>query len=79
MKSEVRVKDGEIWQWKRIQTSQGTSIQEQMYNHGGLLVETDGHEPVFFIGDSFSPSGIDDYCLMNQNLMREDSGYFSLL
>ena len=32
-------------------------------------------DPVFFIGDSFSPSGIDDYCLMNRNLMREDTGY----
>ncbi len=47
----------------------------QMYNHGALLVEKEGHDPVFFIGDSFSPSGIDDYCLMNRNLMREDTGY----
>ncbi len=46
-----------------------------MLNHGALLVEKEGETPVFFIGDSFSPSGIDDYCLMNRNLMREDSGY----
>jgi len=48
----------------------------QMYNHGALLVERSDHAPVFFIGDSFSPSGIDDYCLMNRNLMRDDTGYF---
>ncbi|MEX2580770.1 MAG: MBL fold metallo-hydrolase [Verrucomicrobiales bacterium] len=47
----------------------------QMYNHGALLVEKPDHDPVFFMGDSFSPSGIDDYCLMNRNLMREDTGY----
>ena len=46
-----------------------------MYNHGALLVEKQDHDPVFFIGDSFSPSGIDDYCLMNRNLMRDDTGY----
>jgi len=44
-----------------------------------VLVERSDHKPVFFIGDSFSPSGIDDYCLMNRNLMREDTGYFLCL
>jgi len=47
----------------------------QMRRHGGLLVRKPHHEPVFFIGDSFSPSGIDDYCLMNRNLLHEDDGY----
>ena len=27
-------------------------------------------KPVFFIGDSFAPSGIDDYCLLNRNLVH---------
>jgi len=47
-----------------------------MWNHGALLAEREDHAPVLFMGDSFSPSGIDDYCLMNRNLMREDSGFF---
>jgi len=51
----------------------------QMYNHGALLAERKDHLPVLFVGDSFSPSGIDDYCLMNRNLMREDTGFFLCL
>ncbi|MEZ5432791.1 MAG: MBL fold metallo-hydrolase [Verrucomicrobiales bacterium] len=49
----------------------------QMWNHGALLVERPDHKPVFFIGDSFAPSGIDDYCMMNRNLMRPDTGFLS--
>ncbi len=73
---EVRtVKDGESMAWREY----GFTFRDfpgQMLDHGGLLVTPpDGQTPVFFIGDSFSPSGIDDYCLMNRNLVREDSGY----
>jgi hypothetical protein len=50
-----------------------------MYYHGALLVEKPGEKPIFFIGDSFSPSGIDDYCLLNRNLVHEDVGYLMCL
>jgi len=66
--------DGHRMEWEEF-TFTFRFFPGQMYNHGALLVERPGHEPVFFIGDSFSPSGIDDYCLMNRNLMREDTGY----
>ncbi len=72
---EVIVKtDGELMKWKEF-TFTFHFYPGQMYNHGALLVEKPDHDPVFFIGDSFSPSGIDDYCLMNRNLMRDDTGY----
>ena len=70
--------DGETWSWREFKLT-SHFFPGQMYNHGGLLVERGDHKPVFFIGDSFSPSGIDDYCLMNRNLMREDTGYFLCL
>src|SRR5580704_19529782 len=35
--------------------------------HGGLLLKKDGGENIFFIGDSFTPTGVDDYCLTNRN------------
>jgi hypothetical protein len=70
----VEKKDGETMRWEEF-TFTFRSFPGQMLNHGALLVEKEGETPVFFIGDSFSPSGIDDYCLMNRNLMREDSGY----
>jgi glyoxylase-like metal-dependent hydrolase (beta-lactamase superfamily II) len=67
--------DGERMSWKNYEFT-AHFFPGQMYNHGALLVERSDHAPVFFIGDSFSPSGIDDYCLMNRNLMRDDTGYF---
>ncbi len=67
-------KNGESMQWKEFKFT-FNFFPGQMYNHGALLVERDDHDPVFFIGDSFSPTGIDDYCLMNRNLMRDDTGY----
>ncbi|MEO1973829.1 MAG: hypothetical protein ABGX07_19860, partial [Pirellulaceae bacterium] len=33
----------------------------------------------FFVGDAFAPSGIDDYCLLNRNLVSENSGYLLCL
>jgi glyoxylase-like metal-dependent hydrolase (beta-lactamase superfamily II) len=47
----------------------------QMLHHGALRVERPGHPPVLFVGDSFSPSGMDDYCMMNRNLSRPGAGY----
>lgn len=70
----IEKKDGETMRWEEF-TFTFRSFPGQMLNHGSLLVEKEGETPVFFIGDSFSPTGLDDYCLMNRNLMREDSGY----
>ena len=42
----------------------------QTLYHDGLLVKKDGGESVFFIGDSFTPSGIDDYSVLNRNFSR---------
>ncbi len=51
----------------------------QTIHHDALLVEKDNAEKIFFIGDSFTPSGIDDYCLLNRNLLHEQMGYFYCL
>jgi len=51
----------------------------QTIYHDALLVEKDNAEKIFFIGDSFTPSGIDDYCLQNRNLLHESMGYFFCL
>ena len=47
----------------------------QTFYHGALLVKKADAKPIFFVGDSYAPSGIDDYCLQNRNLLHEDSGY----
>jgi glyoxylase-like metal-dependent hydrolase (beta-lactamase superfamily II) len=47
----------------------------QTIHHSALLVTRPDTHPIFFIGDSFTPSGIDDYCLLNRNIMRDGVGY----
>jgi len=51
----------------------------QTIYHDSLLVEKDNAEKIFFIGDSFTPSGIDDYCLQNRNVLHESMGYLYCL
>ena len=68
------MKDGETMKWHEYQFT-FRFFPGQMYYHGALLVEHPKSKPVFFIGDSFAPSGIDDYCLLNRNLVHPDSGY----
>ena len=51
----------------------------QTIYHDAVLFDKHGGESIFFIGDSFTPSGIDDYCLLNRNLLHEGEGYFYCL
>lgn len=51
----------------------------QTIYHDAVLFEKNNGAKIFFIGDSFSPSGIDDYCLLNRNLLDPGTGYFYCL
>ena len=51
----------------------------QTIYHDALLVQKPNEVPIFFIGDSFTPSGIDDYCLLNRNILQKGTGYFQCL
>lgn len=51
----------------------------QTIYHGGLVAARDGGPSVFFVGDSFTPSGIDDYCLLNRNLFAPEPGFLECL
>ena len=68
------MKDGETMKWHEYEFT-FRYFPGQMIYHGALLVKRPKEKPVFFIGDSFAPSGIDDYCLLNRNLVHPDSGY----
>ena len=67
--------DGETMKWHEYEFT-FRYFPGQMIYHGALLVKRPKEKPVFFIGDSFAPSGIDDYCLLNRNLVHKDAGYF---
>ncbi len=78
MKNLRAMKDGQKLAWRGLNLT-FHYYPGQMLHHGALLVEKKGHAPIFFIGDSFAPSGLDDYCLQNRNLLHENSGYLYCL
>lgn len=71
----IAMKDGTEMAWREFNFT-FHFYPGQTFYHGALLVNKPGQDPIFFVGDSFAPSGLDDYCLLNRNLMREDTGYF---
>ena len=72
------VSDGHKMRWKEFDFTFCYFPGQTLY-HDALLVEKDDGEKIFFIGDSFTPSGIDDYCLQNRNLLQQGMGYFYCL
>src|SRR5690606_13438898 len=70
--------DGARMRWREFRFTFYDFPGQTLY-HGGLLVEKDGGEALFFAGDSFTPSGLDDYCLQNRNLLHEDQGFLYCL
>lgn len=74
----VVVPDGHSRQWNEFQLTFYDFPGQTLY-HDALLVQRDTGETVFFVGDSFTPTGIDDYCLQNRNLLHDGQGYFYCL
>jgi glyoxylase-like metal-dependent hydrolase (beta-lactamase superfamily II) len=70
--------DGTRMRWHEFQLTFFDFPGQTLY-HGGLLVEPDGGGALFFTGDSFTPSGTDDYCLQNRNFVREGEGFLYCL
>jgi glyoxylase-like metal-dependent hydrolase (beta-lactamase superfamily II) len=70
--------DGTRMRWHEFELTFFDFPGQTLY-HGGLLVERQGADPIFFVGDSFTPSGIDDYCQQNRDFLREGAGYLYCL
>jgi hypothetical protein len=68
------VQSGTKWRWKEFEMTLDYFPGQTLY-HDALLVKKDTGEQYFFIGDSFTPSGIDDYCLLNRNLLHPHTGF----
>ena len=41
----------------------------------GSVAKRDDGQTFLFVGDSFTPSGMDDYCMQNRNILRAGAGY----
>ncbi|MEN6428185.1 MAG: MBL fold metallo-hydrolase [Phycisphaerales bacterium] len=72
------VPDGHHMSWKEF-TLTFYDFPGQTIYHDALLAEKDADEKIFFVGDSFTPSGLDDYCLQNRNLLGSGTGYLYCL
>ena len=69
---------GEKMTWKEFTLTFNYFPGQTIY-HDAVLFENCNGEAIFFVGDSFTPSGIDDYCLLNRNLLHPGTGYFYCL
>lgn len=69
---------GDSWQWKEYELKIYDFPGQTLY-HNALLVRKNGGWSAFFAGDSFTPSGIDDYCLQNRNFLHGGQGFFRCL
>jgi glyoxylase-like metal-dependent hydrolase (beta-lactamase superfamily II) len=72
------VGEGQKMNWKDF-TLTFYYFPGQTYYHDAVLIEKKGGESIFFIGDTFTPAGIDDYCLLNRNLLHPGMGYLYCL
>ncbi len=72
------VPDGHSKRWREFRLTFYDYPGQTLY-HSAMLAEHDNGQKLFFLGDSFTPSGIDDYCLENRNLMHEGEGYLRCL
>jgi len=71
-------KTGSRWRWKEFELTL-YYFPGQTLHHDALVVRKDSGEQFFFVGDSFTPSGIDDYCMLNRNFLHQNMGYFFCL
>jgi glyoxylase-like metal-dependent hydrolase (beta-lactamase superfamily II) len=67
-----QTEDGESWPWHEFKLT-AWFFPGQTFYHDALLVER-GELRMLFVGDSFTPAGIDDYCAYNRNLLGEGIG-----
>jgi glyoxylase-like metal-dependent hydrolase (beta-lactamase superfamily II) len=67
-------RDGETLRWNEWQFTFWHFPGQTLY-HGGLVARRDDGQHYLFVGDSFTPSGMDDYCMQNRVFLRQGEGY----
>jgi glyoxylase-like metal-dependent hydrolase (beta-lactamase superfamily II) len=73
-----KLTSGAHWRWKEFDLTAYYFPGQTLY-HQALLVRKDQGASILFVGDSFTPTGVDDYCLQNRNFLHPNSGYFRCL
>ena len=67
------MRDGQSWQWHEFAMTSHFFPGQTQY-HGGLLAESN-EVRMFFVGDSHTMAGIDDYCAHNRNSLGRGLGF----
>jgi glyoxylase-like metal-dependent hydrolase (beta-lactamase superfamily II) len=67
-------RDGETLRWNEWQLTFWNFPGQTLY-HGGLVARRENGQTYLFLGDSFTPSGMDDYCMQNRDFLRNGAGY----
>ena len=70
------LKDGYSWRWHEFEMTSFAFPGQSLYHDGLTVKNLDTGDVIFFAGDSFTPTGIDDYCAYNRNLLMPGEGYF---
>jgi glyoxylase-like metal-dependent hydrolase (beta-lactamase superfamily II) len=78
IRSSHPMQEGARQKWNEFEFAYSYFPGQTLY-HGGLLVRHESGKSIFFAGDSFTPSGMDDYCLLNRNLLPPEDGYLDCL
>ena len=67
------MRDGQSWQWHEF-TMTSYHYPGQTLYHSGLLAEANDVR-MFFVGDSHTMGGLDDYCAHNRNWLGRGVGF----
>jgi glyoxylase-like metal-dependent hydrolase (beta-lactamase superfamily II) len=71
--------EGQKLRWHEFEMEFAFFPGQTLYHGVMLLSHSENGIRIVFGGDSFTPSGIDDYCLLNRNLTGENQGYLYCL
>jgi hypothetical protein len=72
------MEDGARQRWNEFELTYSYFPGQTIY-HGGLVARKENGPAVFFVGDSFTPTGMDDYCLLNRNFVAPEKGFLDCL
>ncbi len=78
IRSSRAMKQGETQRWNEFTFTYSYFPGQTLY-HGGLLAKKDDGGAILFVGDSFTPTGMDDYCLLNRNFVEPEEGFAGCL
>jgi glyoxylase-like metal-dependent hydrolase (beta-lactamase superfamily II) len=72
------MEEGARQKWNEFEFTYSYFPGQTIY-HGLLRAARDDGKTILFVGDSFTPSGMDDYCLLNRNFFAPEQGFLDCL